>query len=211
MSDKDKENIASTGTNEAPAQAVETPAVRRNPMSLNNNVKEEIVFKHKKMLSMIIYVVLMISAVFFGLIGAIALMGIVGAGGINFGNIINLVIFGGGAVLMWFGKDYMRVEYEYTFTNGVVDIAQVMNNRRRKELISFKTREVELVAPVEDPKLHNIEARQGVKKIKAVLNVDSAIYFASFRKNDVQYLVYFEPSPEFLKFMRIYNDRNIII
>jgi hypothetical protein len=44
-----------------------------------------------------------------------------------------------------------------------------------------------------------------------VLNGDSAVYFASFRKNEVQYLVYFEPSADFLKMMRIYNERNVII
>lgn len=174
-------------------------------------VKEEIVTKHKKVLSMILYIILSFSAVVFGLIGSVFLMAVIGPTGINIGNIIQLIIFGGGAILMWFGKDYLKMEYEYSFTNGVVDIAQVINNRRRKELISFKTREVEIVAPIDDPKLRNFESRQNIKKIKAVINADSKIYFACFRKNEVQYLVYFEPSQEFLKFMRIYNERNVII
>lgn len=176
-----------------------------------DNVKEEIVTKRRKTMSMLLYIVLSFFAVIFGIVGAFFLMGVVGPTGINFGSIINLVIFGGSAVLMWFGKDFLKVEYEYSFTNGVVDIAQVVNNRKRKELISFKTREVELVAPYDDPKLRNIESRPNIKKIKAVLNVDSRIYFASFRKNEVQYLLYFEPSQEFLKFMRMYNERNVII
>jgi hypothetical protein len=103
------------------------------------------------------------------------------------------------------------VEYEYSFTNGVVDIAQVMNNRRRKELVSFKTKEVELVASIDDPKLRNIESRPNLKKVRAVLNAESNIYFASFRKNEKQYLLYFEPSKEFLRLMRMYNERSIII
>lgn len=211
MPDKEKEDTATGGAGEQASQAGGSPVASRTPKTLNNNVKEEIVVKHKQGLSMLLYVILLISAVIFGLIGAVSLMGIVGANGISVPSIIFLVIFGGSAVLMWFGKDYMKVEYEYSFTNGVVDIAQVLNNRRRKELISFRTREVELVASIEDPKLHNIEARQGVKKVKAVLNVDSEIYFASFRKNEVQYLVYFEPSKEFLRMMRIYNERNVIV
>lgn len=210
MPDNEKEEITPKSAAATPVPAGESASVRR-ARTLNNNVKEEIVFKHKKTLSMLAYVVLAISAVIFGLIGAISLMGIVGANGINFGSIIYLVIFGGGAVLMWFGKDYMKLEYEYSFTNGVVDVAQVLNNRRRKELVSFRTKEAELVAPIEDPKLHNIEARPGIKKIKAVLNADSEIYFACFRKNEVQYLLYFEPSKDFLQYMRMYNDRNVII
>lgn len=174
-------------------------------------VKEEIISKRRKALSMITYMILSVFAIIFGIVGAVNLMGIMDQSGLNLYALISFVVFGGGAVLMWFGKDYLRVEYEYSFTNGVVDIAQVINNRRRKELITFKTREVEIVAPIDDPKLRNFESRQNIKKVKAVLNADSRIYFACFRKNEQQYLLYFEPSEEFLKFMRIYNERNITI
>jgi hypothetical protein len=177
-----------------------------------DNVREEIIFKRKKAFSLIAYVVLTLTAILAGLIGAINLMGIMTPqAGFNLPALIAFVIFGGSAVLMWFGKDYLRVEYEYSFTNGVVDIAQVINNRRRKELVSFKTKEAEMVASIEDPKLLNFEKREGIKKVKAVLNPDSRIYYAVFRKNEVQYLLYFEPSPEFLKLMRMYNERNVVL
>ncbi len=208
MADQEKDTNATQGS-EAPAP--EQRPVPRMAKTLNNNVKEEIVIKRKKALDMILYVVLLLSSIFFGLIGAMNLMAIMGAGGFNISALLGLVIFGGGAALMWFGKDYLRVEYEYSFTNGIVDISQVLNNSRRKELVSIKTREVELVAPIDDPRLFNIEKRQGIKKVKAVLNADSRIYFAVFRKNEQQYLVYFEPSEEFLRYMRMYNERNVVI
>lgn len=176
-----------------------------------DNVREEIVFKHKKAFSMFAYVIIIFTAVISGLIGSVMLMGVIGQNGFSLPNLIGLVIFGGGAVLMWFGKDYLKVEYEYSFTNGVVDIAQVVNNRRRKELVSFKTKEAEMVASIEDPKLRNFESRQNIKKVKAVLNSDSEIYYAVFRKNEVQYLLYFEPSKEFLKLMHMYNERNVVV
>jgi hypothetical protein len=174
-----------------------------------DNVKEEIVVRHKNALNMIVYVFAIISAVVFAVFAMIELNIVMQY--LDVPDIILFVVVAGVAVLMWFGKDSLRVEYEYSFTNGIVDIAKVVNNRRRKELISFKTREVELVASIDDPKLHNIRARPGIKKVNAVLNSDSAIYFASFRKNDMQYLVYFEPSKEFLQMMRIYNERNVIL
>ena len=176
-----------------------------------DNVKEEIIFKRKKALSLIGYVILLLTAIVAGLIGAINLMGIMTQNGFSLPALIGFVIFGGGAALMWFGKDYLRIEYEYSFTNGVVDVAQVINNRRRKELISFKTKEVEMVASIDDPKLRNFEQRPNIKKIKAVLNADSEIFYAVFRKNEIQYLLYFEPSREFLKLMRMYNERNVMI
>lgn len=174
-----------------------------------DNVKEEIVYRRKNALNMIIYVFTMFSAVIFAIVAAFALNVVFSQPSVE--GAIFLVVIGGGAVLMWFGKDYLRIEYEYSFTNGVVDIAKVINNRRRKELVSFKTREVELVANIDDPKLIGIRSRPNLKKINAILNGDSGIYFASFRKNEVQYLLYFEPSQEFLKMMRIYNERNVII
>ena len=211
MADQEKGTNTAQGAETPAQQTPEQKPAPRMARTLNNNVKEEIIVKRKKVLDMILYVVFLLSAIVFGLVGAVSLMQVVSPNGFNLVALGGLVVFGGGAALMWFGKDYLRVEYEYSFTNGIVDISQVLNNRRRKELITIKTREVELVAPIDDPRLYNIEKRQGIKKVKAVLNADSRIYFAVFRKNEQQYLVYFEPSEEFVRYMRMYNDRNVVI
>jgi len=175
-----------------------------------DNVREETIKKRRNVLNMILYVLAIIWALLFGLMAAICLNALF-SNDLSLANIVLFVILAGSALLLWFGKDYLRVEYEYSFTNGVVDIAQVINNRRRKELASFRTKDAEIVAPIDDPKLRGIESRPNLKKIKAVLNGDSAIYFACFRQNERACLLFFEPSNEFLKLMRIYNDRNIIL
>jgi hypothetical protein len=178
-----------------------------------DNVREEIIVKRRNVLNTIVYAFAMISALFFAFLAAIYMNILFSSSQSNqlIPNIVIFVFLAGSALLLWLGKDYLRVEYEYSFTNGVVDIAQVINNRKRKELVSFKTKEAELVAGIEDPKLRNIESRPNIKKIKAVLNGDSEIYFACFRKNERQYILYFEPSKEFLKLMRMYNDRSVIL
>ena len=175
-----------------------------------DHFKEEIVVKKKKILSTLIYIVMWMSMLFSALVASIYLMQLT-SGRFTLDVIIPFVIFGGGAWLGWWGKDFLRVEYEYTFTNGVVDIAQVINNRRRKEALSFKMKDVEIVASIDNPKLHNYEQKQNIKKIKAVVNADSPIYFVFVKKNDQYCLIYFEPSADFLKLMRIYNDRNVFI
>lgn len=175
-----------------------------------DHFKEEIVTKKKKGLSMLIYIVMWISMLFSALVASVQLMAIMN-GSFSVPGIIVFLIFGGGAVLGWWGKDYLRVEYEYTFTNGVVDIAQVINNRRRKEALSFKMKDVEIVASIDNAKLHNYEQKQNIKKIKAVVNVDTDVYFIFTKKNDQYYLIYMEPSAEFLKLMRMYNDRNVFL
>ena len=46
------------------------------------------------------------------------------------------------AVLLYFGKDELKAEYEYTFTNGTLDFAKVLRGARRKELGSMNVANV---------------------------------------------------------------------
>lgn len=174
-----------------------------------DHVKEEIVARRNKAFPMFVYVLLTIVAVISAIIGAFYLMALFS--GFTIANLLAFVFFGGGAWLMWWGKDFLRVEYEYSFTNGVVDVAQVINNRRRKDVISFRMRETDLVAPMDDPRFEPLSKRQDVTKLRAFLNVGAPLYFATFKKNEKTYLLYFEPSEELLKLMRMYNERNVTL
>ena len=44
----------------------------------------------------------------------------------------------------------IRVEYEYSFTNGELDVDKVVNNTKRKRLLTVDMRKIEKMAPVED-------------------------------------------------------------
>ena len=54
----------------------------------------------------------------------------------------------------WYGfyvlKNNQRIEYDYTFTNGVLDIAKIINNSKRKRLLSMNVKDFEVVAPISD-------------------------------------------------------------
>ena len=77
------------------------------------------------------------------LMAAISLTGIVGmnpeTGGVVFSwqSLLLTVVFGGGAFLLWRGSDNCRVEYDYTFTNGNLDVSRVLNNKRRRYLTAY--------------------------------------------------------------------------
>ncbi len=174
-----------------------------------DHVKEEIVTPRQKVVPMIGYVVFTIFAFISAIVAATYLMAVMSS--FNLMNVLMVVIFGGGAWMMWWGKDMLRVEYEYSFTNGVVDVSQVINNRRRKDVVSFRTREADLVAPADDPRLAELRKRKDVKIIRAYLNPGARLYFAQFRKGDSTVVLLFEPSEEFLKLMRIYNERNVVL
>lgn len=46
--------------------------------------------------------------------------------------LIEALLTAGVAVLLFLRRDRLRTEYEYTFTNGDLDFAQVFNNQKRK-------------------------------------------------------------------------------
>ena len=48
--------------------------------------------------------------------------------------LVMTLVFTGIAVYIFFFHDRLRTEYDYTFTNGSMDFAQVFNNRKRKAL-----------------------------------------------------------------------------
>ena len=58
-------------------------------------------------------------------------------------SVIVIVVSAGIAVYTYFFHDKLLTEYEYTFTNGSLDFAEVYNNKKRKSLGSLNVRNVE--------------------------------------------------------------------
>jgi len=50
----------------------------------------------------------------------------------------------------WFLMGFLKVEYEYAFTDGELDIDIIYNRSRRKRAFSAKVNDVEIMAHVED-------------------------------------------------------------
>jgi len=65
-----------------------------------------------------------------------------------------LVIFAGGYLISYFIGD-KNMEYEYTMTNGSVDIAVIYNASRRKELYQFDMSNAAMVVPYGSNRISN--------------------------------------------------------
>lgn len=70
------------------------------------------------------------------------------------GGISLLFLILGICVFVIFGGD-RKVEYEYTFTDSSVEIAAVLNARKRKELFSFDMDQVSMVVPKGSSRITN--------------------------------------------------------
>ena len=109
------------------------------------------------------------------------------------------------AFLCWRGRDNCRVEYDYTFTNGILDISRVMNDKRRRYLCEMQMREVARCGPAQGPAFTKALSEPGVKRHNWFLNRDSKLHFFYFTKKGEQHIAILELNDEMIAVIRSKN------
>ncbi len=100
------------------------------------------------------------------------------------------------AVFLFLYKDRIKTEYEYTFTNGVLDFAKVFNNRKRKALGTMNVRNVEAVGMVNSGSFRRYLNMPNIKRINWFLNREAELFYMFFQKDGQKSLMVIEPSEE---------------
>lgn len=167
---------------------------------------EQVARRRKQGAYTLLYVFLWTVVVVCGLIALVSLSSIIGADetGIRF-NFIGLivgVVFGGIAFLAWRRSDYCRVEYDYSFTNGILDVSQVLNNRRRRYLTALNMKDVVRCGPAKGPAFQKTLQEPGLKKHNWFLNRDANLYYFYFVKNNVKHMAVVELHNEMVEMIR---------
>lgn len=120
--------------------------------------------------------------------------------------LISVAFFYGGYKL---ASSFNR-EFEYTVTEDCVDIDTIFNASNRKKLISFKMKDVEIIAPVDSEKYGNY-SESDYKVIDASTHSkDASVYFAAVEKNG-KYLVKFDLPVAALEHLRKYAPSKVVI
>ena len=104
---------------------------------MRDHFLEEVVVKQKNGFNKALYMLSWVIIVLSGLTAAFMLSAVssgIAQGGIDWQSIVMLVLCGGICVYSYFFHDKILTEYEYTFTNGALDFAEVYNNKKRKSL-----------------------------------------------------------------------------
>ena len=117
---------------------------------------------------------------------------------------ITIVVSAGIAVYIWFFHDKLLTEYEYTFTNGSLDFAEVYNNKKRKSLGSLNVRNVEAFGKVDSESFRRYISMPGIKKMNWFLNREAELYYFYFTKESDRKIIIFEPSEEMVSYIRQY-------
>ena len=163
---------------------------------------EEVVKKHKRTMEEVLYVLSLVMMVVFGVMGFLSLQMLMVA--FDVPTLLSTVLLIGMAVYLFFYRDKLRTEYEYTFTNGSLDFAMVFNNRKRKPLGSLNVAKVDAFGKVESGSFHRHSNTPGIKHLRWFLNREAELYYFVFSKNGQKSLLVFEPSEEMVSYIKHY-------
>lgn len=104
----------------------------------------------------------------------------------------------------------MNVEFEYSVTNGDLDVDKVISKKRRRKLVRIKLRDVEYFAPFEDEHIKVAEDPSIKKIIDASSSLDAPrLHFAIYYNNSEKICLLFEPTDEMIENFSHYIPRSL--
>ena len=171
-------------------------------MPFMDHFLEEVVVKRKNGLNKAVYYLSWIIMIFSALIASMTLSTLTSA--FSWFSVIVILVTGGIAVYTWFFHDKLLTEYEYTFTNGSLDFAEVYNNKKRKSLGSLNVRNVEAFGKVNSSSFQRYLNMPEVKRMNWFLNREAELYYFYFTKDTSRKMIIMEPSEEMVDYIKKY-------
>jgi len=168
---------------------------------------EEVVIRRNRAMQELGYYLSAVIMVLFGLIGFWMLSTLFSS--FSVAALIIMLIFGGLAVLLYLYKDRLRTEYEYTFTNGDLDFAQVFNNQKRKNLGTMRVKNVDAFGPVDSDNFRKLINMPGAKRRNWFLNRDAELYYFYYQKDSTRTIIVMEPSAEMVDMIKKYLPHGV--
>ena len=168
---------------------------------------EEVVVKRNNTVNKIVYYFSWVVIVAFTLMASMALGTL--STGFSWMTIVFILVTGGIAAYTFFFHDKLLTEYEYTFTNGALDFAEVYNNKKRKSLGSLNVRTVDAFGKVSSGSFQRYLNMQGVKRMNWFLNRDAELYYFFFSKDSVKKMIILEPSEEMVNNIQLYIPHGV--
>ncbi len=114
--------------------------------------------------------------------------------------------------IAWILIRRLNFEFEYSLTNGDLDIDVIIGFKKRKHLLSLRFYEIEFMAPVSA----RYADRFADKNIETVYDVASSKaspdrWFLIFRRNGTRGKLIFEPNERMVRAMHQYNPQNVML
>ena len=169
--------------------------------------REESIGRHNQGISSVMIGISWVMLVVSGLYGLLLLQSVTFAfsQGDTTGGIITLVIallMIGMAVLIFLFKDRLRTEYDYTFTNGLLDFAAVYNNKKRKNLGTMNLKNIKACGMVASGSFNRYINQPGIKRSNGFANRDGNLFYIYYEKDQEKRIIIMEPSEEMIQLIR---------
>ncbi|MBQ1598995.1 MAG: hypothetical protein IIT72_01060 [Lachnospiraceae bacterium] len=116
------------------------------------------------------------------------------------------------AALAWYYQMNSQIDFDYSYTNGVIEIAKVMNKSRRKQMLSVEMKDVVVVAVSKSDPVRAYVGRR-MKTYDCTAHEEGVKYYCMIFKNpdhsNQEEKLLFQPDEEFLDAMRTVAPRSI--
>ena len=173
-----------------------------------DNFHEEVATKANKTVSNMLYSLCWVAIVLFGIVAMTGFSSILYLD-FNISAIVRFVVFGGLTALIWFKKDDLRIEYDYTFTNGDLDVGKVFGNARRRLMTSLNMKDVQAAGMVSHQSFQRFMNDSTIKKHNWFVNRGANLSYFYFEKENgqgvtVKHTIVLELSDEMIALLKPY-------
>lgn len=115
------------------------------------------------------------------------------------------------AIVWYFLQFRSFKEYEYSFFDGDVKFAKIMNKSRRKRLKTLTMDEVVMIAPAGDRGLYKYENDHNVKKIDYTSGKRDIPYYQMVTKHENEMsIISFEPDEKYLDAVCVKYSQKVV-
>ena len=157
--------------------------------------------------SNLFFTVYMIFAIIMGILSfTLLLMG----GTANMIMFVFALIFGVLCGLFYYMAQRTKIEYDYTITNGTLDIAKIINDKTRKKLLSLDISTIMEMQPITSDAFQKHFKDRSLQKVNMFVNKGTHLYYMLFVKDEKRVVIVFEPNQQLVEYMKIFNPDNII-
>ncbi len=120
------------------------------------------------------------------------------------------IVFGALCAIFYMMSQGVRVEYDYTFTNGILDIAKITNDKNRKKIVSIDVAsEILEMKPITADSFQRFFEDKSVKKVNIFLNKGTHLYYMHINHEGKKYVIVFEPDGQLAEYIKMYNPDNV--
>lgn len=113
------------------------------------------------------------------------------------------------AALSYYFKKNLYIEYEYDFTNGEIDVDKIMEMQKRKRILTFSIKDVELLAPENSDQVKDFSNKPSSVLSCYPETTDKKVYVAMITGGTQRLQLRFTPDEELIAHCYKYNPRAV--